>query len=152
MSTKDLVSLAHALAGASSMVASVMAKGQIAIPQQAAKSLGLGVFAAGCLLFAWSLVHLRAAFGGNVDPVTDRLVTTGPFRIVRHPTYLAMLVMAFGLALALRSVLGMAVAAVVFIPFTIYRARLEEQSLEERFGDVWKAYRSTTHFMLPLIY
>ena len=152
MSTKDLVSLLHALTGVGAIIASVMAKDQIDIPHQPAKSLGLGIFVAGFLLFVWSLLHLGAAFRGNVNPVTDRLVTTGPYRIVRHPVYLAMIVMAFGLALGLRSVLGMALTALTFIPLAIYRARLEEQSLEDRFRDAWTAYRSRTPFILPLIY
>ena len=152
MSTKDLVSLLHALTGAGAIIASFMAKGQIGIPPQPVKSLGLGIFVAGSLLFVWSLLHLRAAFRGNVDPVTDRLVTTGPYRIVRHPVYLAMVVMAFGLALGLRSVLGIALTALTFIPSAIYRARLEEQSLEERFRDAWTAYRSRTRFIVPLIF
>ncbi len=152
MGTKDLVSLLHALTGAAAIIASVMAKGQIGIPQQPVKSLGLAIFAGGCLLFAWSLLHLGAAFRGNVDPVTDRLVTSGPYRMVRHPVYLAMIVMAFALALALRSILGMALTVLTFIPSSIYRARLEEQALEERFRDAWTAYRARTRFILPLIY
>ena len=151
MSMKDFVALLHALTGAGAIIASIMAKGQIGIPEEPVKSLGFGIFVVGSLLFAWSLLHLRGAFTGNVDPVTNRLVTTGPYRFVRHPVYLAMIGMVFGLAIGLRSVLGIALIVLTFIPSAICRARLEEAALEEKFGDAWIAYRSRTRFILPLI-
>ena len=103
-------------------------------------------------MFAYSVFFLRKAFMGNVDPVGDALVTAGPYRVVRPPVYLAMLVMCMGLAIGVRSFLGLALAAFGFLPAAVYRARLEEQALEGKYGEEWRVYRDRTRFFLPGIY
>lgn len=152
MSGKNVVALFHALSGAACMVVSLFAAGQMAIPEQPIKAIGLTVFALGGLFFAYAVAYLRAAFQGNVDPVTDRLVTDGPYRLVRHPLYLAMVVMCGGLSLGLRSVVGLLLSAFVFFPLSVVRARLEEEALGSRFGEDWDEYASRTGFMVPFLY
>ena len=152
MTRNDLVALSHALSGAAAIIASVVAKGQIGIPAQPIKTIGFVTFSLGALLFAWSLFFLREAFAGNVEPVGVRLVTSGPYTFVRHPVYLAMLVMSLGLATGLRSVIGLAITLFAFFPAAIYRARLEERALEARYRQQWTAYRERTHFIIPLVY
>lgn len=152
MSRNDLVALSHALLGVAAIIVSVIARGQIGIPAQPVKSIGFATFGLGGLLFAWSLLFLRGAFTGNVEPVGEGLVTNGPYRFVRHPVYLAMLVMSLGLAIGLRSVIGLAITLFAFFPAAIYRARLEERALEAKYGHEWTVYRERTHFIVPLIY
>ena len=152
MKKKDLVALIHALSGAAALIASPAAKGQIAIPEQPIKAIGYAVFTLGCLLFVYSLLFLGRAFMGIVDPVSERLATGGPYRIVRHPVYLAMLVMCLGLAVGLRSWLGIALTIAAFLPSTVYRARLEEAALADKFGEEWEAYRDRSHFIIPFFH
>lgn len=152
MNRKDFVALIHALAGAAALISSVMVRGQIRIPEQPIKAIGFGVFALGCLVFAYSLLFLRRAFTGNVDPVGEKLVTGGPYRVVRHPVYLAMLIMCLGFALGLRSWLGIALSVIVFFPSAIWRAKLEETALGRKFGEEWEADRERSHFILPFIF
>jgi len=152
MKINALVALSHALSGAAALIASVATKGQIDIPAQPVKAIGYAVFALGCLLFAYSLLFLRRAFAGNIDPVSEDLVTGGPYRVVRHPLYLAMLVICLGLAVGLRSWLGIAFTIIVFFPSAVYRARLEEVALEDKFGAAWKAYRDRTRFIVPFFF
>jgi protein-S-isoprenylcysteine O-methyltransferase Ste14 len=152
MRMKDLVALIHALSGAAALIASVMAKGQIGIPEQPIKAIGYVLCILGCLLFIYSLLFLRSVFSGNIDPVSEMLITEGPYRKVRHPLYLAMLVICLGLAIGMRSWLGIALTAFVFFPLAVYRARLEEAALYDKFGEEWKAYRAHTHFIFPFIF
>jgi protein-S-isoprenylcysteine O-methyltransferase Ste14 len=152
MDKKDLAALTHALSGAAALIASIMAKGQIGIPEQPIKVIGYGIFALGGLVFAYSLLFLRSAFMGNIDPVSEELVTGGPYRVVRHPVYLAMLVMCLGIAIGLRSWLGIALTTIVYFPSAVYRARLEEAALDEKFGEEWKAYRDRSHFIIPFFF
>ena len=152
MNSKDLVALIHALSGAAALIASIMAKGQIGVPEQPIKAIGYAVFAVGCLVFAYSLVFLRGAFTGNVNPLSEKLVTDGPYRLVRHPVYLAMLIMCLGLAVGLRSWLGIALSTVVYFPAAVWRAKLEEAALGKKFGEEWKAYRKRSHFIVPFIF
>ncbi len=152
MKKQDLPALVHALSGVAALLASVTTQHQIVIPAQTAKTIGYAVFAMGGLLFAYSLLHLRAAFSGNIDPIGDKLITHGPYRLVRHPVYLAMIGMCLGVAFGLRSCLGIAASIMVFLPSAIWRATLEEAALSRKFGDEWSAYRKRTRFLLPFLY
>ena len=66
----------------------------------------------------------------NVDPVGDKLVTGGAYRVVRQPVCPAMLIMCLGLAMGLRSWLGISLSVIVFLPSAVWRARLEEAALD----------------------
>ena len=49
---------------------------------------GLVVMVAGLLLRTWSVIHLGAAFTWHIDPdAADEVISTGPFAVVRHPSY-----------------------------------------------------------------
>jgi protein-S-isoprenylcysteine O-methyltransferase Ste14 len=152
MTMKDLVALIHALSGAAALIASIMAKGQIGIPQQPIKAIGYMLCILGGLLYIYSLLFLRSVISGNIDPVSEKLVTEGPYREVRHPLYLGMLVICLGLAIGMRSWLGIALTTFVFFPSAVYRARLEEAALYDKFGEEWKAYRAHTYFIFPFIF
>jgi protein-S-isoprenylcysteine O-methyltransferase Ste14 len=113
------------------------------------KLLGTVFFLLGMGLFTWALVHLKEAFLGNVSPRTEHLVTSGPYRWIRHPVYLAMLVVISGLAIGMRSLVGVLATLTLFLPASAYKAKLEEHALAETFGDNWQAYTERTYFMLP---
>ncbi len=113
--------------------------------------IGLGIVCLWGLLLVWTFHHL----GKNLtDTVVTRkehtLVTSGPYRFVRHPFYLA-----FAIAL----VGGSLVAANWFIflmgclpfAFLVARTRIEEAKLIERFGDEYRDYMARTARFLPRI-
>ncbi|MGD1147329.1 MAG: isoprenylcysteine carboxylmethyltransferase family protein [Thermoanaerobaculaceae bacterium] len=78
-----------------------------------------------------------------------RLVTRGPYRWLRHPYFLGVLLMLVGAIVAMRSL----PALVLFIPtlrVTLQRARREEHNLALRFGEAYEAYWSRVPFILPL--
>jgi protein-S-isoprenylcysteine O-methyltransferase Ste14 len=146
------VALLHALSGAAALIAAVYTQTGFLASESFIKPTGFAIFGAGMALFALAVAYLKKAFLGDVEPVTDRLVTTGPYRFVRHPLYLGMLVAAFGVAVAFRSVWGLSITLAVFAPAGLWRARLEEQALARRFGEEWERYARRTRFVLPLIY
>jgi len=77
------------------------------------------------------------------------LVTRGPYRWIRHPYYLGILVMLVGAIVAMRSL----PALILFYPavrVTLVRARREEHNLGLRFGDAYHKYQERVAFMLPL--
>ena len=152
MSRDNLVALVYALAGSASLITSLYTKGGIPIPEGPAKTTGFIVFGLGMLLFAYAITYLRAAFRGNIQPVTKDLITTGPYRVIRHPLYLAMLISCLGLAFGMRSIAGLVCVIFLFLPLCIYRAKLEERALYARFGEQWQEYVQRTRFMLPFIY
>jgi len=83
---------------------------------------------------------------GEVGPNLDHLVTTGPYRWCRHPLYLSFILIILGLDLMFGSPAGILATLLLALPSMIYRARLEEKALADRFGEEWEAYRERTRF------
>jgi len=147
----NLVSLLHALSGAGALIAGIMTKNGFLMNAGFLKPIGFSIFAAGMVLFAISALFLRDAFRGNVDPITEHLVCNGPYRWVRHPLYLSMLITIVGLALGMRSIWGLVITVGIFLPLTVLRAKLEETALHAKFGSDWVEYAAMTRFLIPLI-
>jgi protein-S-isoprenylcysteine O-methyltransferase Ste14 len=80
-----------------------------------------------------------------------RLVTTGLYRVVRHPSYVGALLAVFGWALAFRSEIGLALA-VLIVPPILSRIRAEENLLNAEFGDLYQSYQRRTSRLLPFVY
>jgi protein-S-isoprenylcysteine O-methyltransferase Ste14 len=76
------------------------------------------------------------------------VVSTGAFRYVRHPLYLASALFYVGLAVSTASLIGLALAAAIFI-FYDYIAAYEERLLEEKFGEKYRSYKQKTGKWLP---
>ena len=79
----------------------------------------------------------------------SQLVTRGPYRWIRHPYFLGILVMLVGAIIAMRSL----PALILFYPalrVTLVRAHREEHNLVLRFGEEYLAYHDRVAFLLPL--
>ena len=110
---------------------------------------GLAVFAAGFGLLTWTLRGLGTNLTDTV--VTRRahtLVTSGPYRWVRHPFYDAMALLILAFALIAANWFVLATGAAVFILLAV-RSRTEEAKLLARFGEPYQAYRRRTGRFLP---
>lgn len=90
---------------------------------------------------AWSLVPKAGRETG--------LITTGPYRMVRHPIYLGFGVLALGQAVAFRSWPAVAIVVLAVVPTFAWRARAEEAVLVEAFGEPYARYRSRTGAIIP---
>ena len=114
--------------------------------------LGVFLFAAGGALRLWPVFVLGRRFSGLVAiQPGHELATTGIYCIIRHPSYLGLLVNALGWALAFRSGLGVLLPALT-VPPLLARIRAEEALLRAHFGDRCDAYRSRTSRLLPGLY
>jgi protein-S-isoprenylcysteine O-methyltransferase Ste14 len=134
------------------MVIGFWTRASLPVSRESGRLLGMLVFLSGMTLFTWAGVCLQRAFYGNVEPLTDRIVTEGPYRWLRHPLYLSMLIALIGINLALRSWWGIVGGLVLFLPALVYRARLEDRAMEKRFGLSWQEFTGRTYFLLPLIW
>ena len=111
--------------------------------------LGVAVYAAGGWLRIWPTFVLGVRFSGLVAiQPGHRLETAGPYRVLRHPSYLGLIVMTLGWGLAFRSWLGVALA-VLTIPPLLARIASEERLLAATFGDEYAAWRARTARLLP---
>jgi protein-S-isoprenylcysteine O-methyltransferase Ste14 len=114
------------------------------------RSFGLVLLVVGTAFNVWGRVYLKSNWADHVRIYDDQqLVTTGPYRIVRHPLYASLIWMFFGAAIAYANPLAAAENAFIFIPAMIYRSNLEEQALRETFGDKYLEYRKSTRRFFP---
>jgi protein-S-isoprenylcysteine O-methyltransferase Ste14 len=79
------------------------------------------------------------------------LVTSGVYSVIRHPSYLGLLVNSLGWALAFRSGVGVLLTAFT-IPPLLVRIRAEEVLLRTQFGADYDAYRARTSRLIPGLY
>jgi protein-S-isoprenylcysteine O-methyltransferase Ste14 len=79
------------------------------------------------------------------------LVTTGIYGVIRHPSYLGLLINALGWALVFRSGVGVLLTALL-IPPLVVRMRAEEALLRTEFGGEYAAYCSRTSRLIPGLY
>lgn len=152
MKRENLVALWHALSGTAAMVASLFTKDAIPLGEHLCRVLGYSLFFLGVALSGWAIAHLKRSFLGNVAPMPGPLVTTGPYKYIRHPVYLGMFLSVLGIAFALLSLWGLLALLVLFVPAGIWRARLEEEALAQKFGDTWRTYVEETGFLLPSLW
>lgn len=101
------------------------------------------------IFLGWTLHTL----GRNLtDTVATRkehtLVTGGPYRYVRHPFYVALLIVVVGLSLLAGNWLLLMFGIATFVLLLI-RAPIEERELEARFGEAYRNYRARTGAVFP---
>ncbi|GAB4064849.1 isoprenylcysteine carboxylmethyltransferase family protein [Ancylobacter sonchi] len=114
--------------------------------------LGLLLFAAGGALRLWPVFVLGNRFSGLVAiQPGHRLVTDGPYRLIRHPSYAGLLICSLGWALVFRSTAGV-LLALLLIPPLIARIRAEEALLSETFGEEYDAYCARTSRLVPCLW
>jgi protein-S-isoprenylcysteine O-methyltransferase Ste14 len=122
------------------------------IDGEAVRWLGVVLYAAGGALRMWPVFVLGRRFSGLVAiQPGHQLVTSGVYGVIRHPSYLGLLVISLGWALAFRSGVGVLLAALL-IPPLLARIRAEERLLHSQFGAEYDAYRARTWRMIPGLY
>ena len=113
--------------------------------------LGLVLFGFGLGFAIWARVHIGRNWG---TPMTQKdqpkLVTSGPYHLVRHPIYSGIVVAGAGTAVALsrRWLIVVGLAGVYFL----YSATVEERYLTEQFPTTYPAYQRSTKMFLPFIF
>ncbi|MBO0735103.1 MAG: isoprenylcysteine carboxylmethyltransferase family protein [Alphaproteobacteria bacterium] len=119
---------------------------------EAIRWVGVTLFTAGGGLRLWPVFVLGPRFSGLVAIQPGHtLVTHGIFSVVRNPSYLGMLIMTLGWALAFRSWIGVLLAALLILPL-LARIRAEEALLRAQFGEEYEAYFHRTARLIPGLY
>jgi protein-S-isoprenylcysteine O-methyltransferase Ste14 len=78
-----------------------------------------------------------------------KLIREGPYGLVRHPIYTAMLGMLLGSAVALSTWQALLAGTIVFLLGTAWRIRTEEHLLVEAFGDAYRQYSVSVPALIP---
>jgi protein-S-isoprenylcysteine O-methyltransferase Ste14 len=122
------------------------------IDGDAVRWLGVILFAVGGALRLWPVYVLGNRFSGLVAIQPGHtLVTTGIYGLIRHPSYLGLLIISLGWGLAFRSGVGVLIAALL-VPPLVARIQAEERLLRSQFGAEYDAYCARTSRLIPGIY
>jgi protein-S-isoprenylcysteine O-methyltransferase Ste14 len=122
------------------------------IDGDAIRWLGVALFALGGALRIWPVFVLGHRFSGLVAIQPEHnLVTNGIYGVIRHPSYLGLLINSLGWSLAFRSGLGV-LLTLLLVPPLLARIHAEENLLHSEFGDEYTAYRSHTWRLIPGVY
>ena len=81
-----------------------------------------------------------------------QLITQGIYSKLRHPAYFGTLNLLMGIPLSLWSVIGLAIAVLAGIPAILYRIKIEEDALSERFGEAYREYAKNTWRIIPFLW
>ena len=122
-------------------------------PGAAAFAIGMVILVAGLVLRGWSIKVLGDCFTRRVMVSGDQpVVTAGPYRLLRHPSYTGALLACAGYGLA--SANWVAFSAMVVLPLAaiLWRIHTEEEALTATLGDRYQAYAAQHKRLVPLVW
>lgn len=111
------------------------------------QAVGISLTVFGYFLFIWSVLARGRCSTAWETSENHRLVTWGPYRYVRHPSYLAYFILFTGLFLTLLNIV--AIIPLLAIPGYVRITAIEEELLTRRFGDAYKQYQQETGKFWP---
>jgi protein-S-isoprenylcysteine O-methyltransferase Ste14 len=113
--------------------------------------VGLALFVLGLALAVWARLYIGANWGTPMSRKEQpELVTTGPYRRVRHPIYSGIILALLGTALAVS--LYYLIAFAVLAAYFVYSATREESYLAGQFPDAYPGYKRSTKMLIPFVF
>jgi len=111
------------------------------------QAVGISLTVFGYFLFIWSVLARGRCSTAWEMSENHSLVTWGPYRYVRHPSYLAYFILFTGLFLTLLNIV--AIIPLLAIPGYVRITAIEEELLTRRFDDAYKQYQQETGKFWP---
>jgi len=116
-------------------------------------AVGIALMVAGALLRRHCWRMLGASFTGDVRARPDQaVVSSGAYRILRHPSYTAGIVLNTGVGVALGSWASAVILAVVSLAVYAYRIAVEERVLVASIGEPYREYMRGRKRLIPFVY
>lgn len=114
---------------------------------------GLLLLVAGAVVNVWGRVVLGSAWANQIRIYEGhRLMTTGPFALVRHPLYASLIWIFIGGSLIYASPLSLVLTLAVFVPMMYVRAKKEDAVLAASFTGEYEEYRTGTGMLFPKVW
>jgi protein-S-isoprenylcysteine O-methyltransferase Ste14 len=136
-----------AVAIAAAIVVAVVTAPQFPLAYRAA---GVVVMWLGLAIRVWAVAALGAAFRTTVEVDREQaVVSTGPYRWVRHPSYSGLLLIVAGAGLAAGNWLALAICIALPPAALLWRIHVEEAELTQVLGDRYRAYQEHTKRLIP---
>jgi protein-S-isoprenylcysteine O-methyltransferase len=115
--------------------------------------IGVGVGTLGFMLRVWAMRVLGRFYTRTLLTTADqKVVTSGPYRYVRHPGYLGALAVWLGASASSGNLLVVIAVAVLLLFAYAYRIRVEERMLMDALGEPYAEYRRRSWRLLPLVF
>ena len=112
--------------------------------------IGVGVFGLGIALAVWARVYLGRNWGMPMTEKTEpELVTSGPYRFVRHPIYSGLLLAVLGTILV-TNLIGLIILPILGA-FFFHSALVEEKNLTAAFPAAYPGYQARTKRLIPFV-
>jgi protein-S-isoprenylcysteine O-methyltransferase Ste14 len=122
-------------------------------PAAAAFAVGLAILLAGLVLRGWSFKALGQYFTFTIMVSSDQpVVTGGPYRVLRHPSYTGVLLACAGVGLAAANWIAFAGLTLLPLVLILWRIHIEESALLGTLGDRYRSYASEHKRLVPLIW
>jgi protein-S-isoprenylcysteine O-methyltransferase Ste14 len=122
-------------------------------PTSLAFGIGAAMFLAGFALRRWSEMTLGRYFTFTVMTSSDQpVITSGPYRIVRHPGYTGVLLVVIGAGLVSGNWVGLAGWTLLVALPLLYRIHVEEDALLSALGERYRAYAAHRKRLMPLVW
>jgi protein-S-isoprenylcysteine O-methyltransferase len=117
------------------------------------RTLGGVLFVLGLILRWYSIIYLGQYFTVNVAIAADhRVIDTGPYRFVRHPSYSGSLLEFIGFGITVGNWLSLALLVLPVLLAFARRISIEERALSQALGDGYVRYMARTKRLIPGIY
>jgi protein-S-isoprenylcysteine O-methyltransferase len=114
---------------------------------------GVAIFFAGLFLRWCAIFYLGQFFTVDVSIAKDhRLIDSGPYRLIRHPSYLGALLAFAGLGICLGNWLSLVMITVPITIAFLRRIAIEEEALVEALGPRYTDYARRTRRLIPFLY
>ena len=115
--------------------------------------LGIALIWAGLLFRFWSIQTLGRLFSTSlVIQEGHELITKGPYKYLRNPSYTAALMTFIGFGLGIGNWLSSVVLLLAGLVAYVWRVRVEEKMLLEQFGQTFVDYKKKTWALIPFIW
>lgn len=128
----------------------VFTPGSLAVHSPILHVVGLILVVSGIGLAVWARIYIGRNWG---MPMTEKsepeLVTSGPYRFVRHPIYSGLLLAILGTAVATN--VYWLIALIVMGGYFIYSATVEERLMTASFPDQYPRYEASTKMLVPFV-
>ena len=115
--------------------------------------IGVALLISGIALRWTAIYTLGRFFTPKVIIQPDhRLISSGPYRFLRHPSYTGALIAHLGLGLSFSNWFSLALSSIPYLVATLYRVHVEELALKEALGDEYLRYSKKTKRLVPGLY
>jgi protein-S-isoprenylcysteine O-methyltransferase Ste14 len=122
-------------------------------PGAVAFAAGMVVLLAGLVLRGWSFKALGQYFTHTVMASSDQpVIASGPYRVLRHPSYTGIILAAIGIGLASANWADLAGLLLLTLTPLLWRIRIEEAALLTTLGDRYRAYAAQHKRLVPLVW